>query len=167
MEFTARKTAAFSGGRFVGILDEQQSFALNLINNDIRLAVVPCDSDGTHYTIGLKSTKGGVKLKVNNGVPELNVSFKANAQIQGAKKVLDPDGVKNDDVVKPEILKATADEIRDRMQSLIDLCAKENCDLLGVRELLHKYNYKYYDAFKDDVLTRMKINYDIKIQSVN
>ena len=104
---------------------------------------------------------------MNNGVPELNVSFKANAQIQGAKKVLDPDGVKNDDVVKPEILKATADEIRDRMQSLIDLCAKENCDLLGVRELLHKYNYKYYDAFKDDVLTRMKINYDIKIQSVN
>ena len=40
MEFTARKTAIFSNGKFKGILDEQNSFALAVIEDEIRLAEI-------------------------------------------------------------------------------------------------------------------------------
>ncbi len=167
MEFTARKTAVFTGGKFAGILDEQQSFALNILKNEINLAVIPCDADGIHYTVGLKSAKGGTKLKVNDGVPELTVSFKAKAQIQGAKIVLDPQSVMGDDSVKPSILEAANEEVIARVESLIKHCSETDCDVLGVRELLHKYNYKYYEAFKDDILTRMRVSYKVDVQSLN
>lgn len=167
MEFTARKTVVFADGKYVALLDEQQSFALNLIKNKIRLAVVPCDTQDTHYTLGLKGAGGTVKFKINNGVPEMTVSFKANAQIQGARRVLDPDSVMFDDIVKPEVLDACEKEILSRFESLVEVCVENDCDLLGVRQLLHKFHYKYYDAFKDSVLKRMKVIYDIKIESLN
>ena len=54
-----------------------------------------------------------------------------------------------------------------RFDNLLKVCAESDCDLLKVRELLHKFNHKYYDAFKDDILTRVKVNYKIDIQSIN
>lgn len=167
MEFTARKTAVFAGGKFAGILNEQQAFALNILKNEIRLAVVPCDAGGIHYTVGLKSTSSKEKLKIVDGVPELTLSFSAQAQIQGAKIALEPESVMSDDTVRDDILKATEDEIRSRLESLVNTCVEEDCDVIGVKGLLHKFNYKYYETFKDDILARMKVNYDIKIVSLN
>lgn len=167
MEFTARKTAAFSRGEFVGILDEQQSFALDIMQDGIRLAVIPFDSGGVHYTLGLKNTKADVKLKVNKGVPELTLKFGAKAQIQGKATVLRPESIINDDVIRPEVLKSAEEEIKLRLEQLIKTCAEGDCDLLGAKELLYKYNAKYFEAFNKDLLTRMKVKYDIKIVSVN
>ena len=167
MEFTARKTAVFSDGKFVGILDDRQAFALNVLKSKMNLAVIPCDLDGIHYTMGLKDTSGGAKLKVKDGVPTLTLSFQANAQIQGARVVLDPKKIKYDDEVKPALLKMAEDEVKSRFENLIDLCTQLDCDLICVKGLLHKHNYKYYEAFKDDILTRMNVEYKIKIKSLN
>lgn len=167
MEFTARKTAMFSGGKFAGILDEQQAFALNVIKNEIRFAVVPCDAEGVHYTIGLKNVDGGAELKVKDGVPNLTISLKAKAQVQGKKAVMEPESVMMDDVVQPEVLKAAEEEIKTRMGNLIKTSIETDCDVLGVKALLHKHNYKYFEAFKDDILTRMNVEYKIAIQSLN
>lgn len=166
-EFTARRTAYFADGKFKGLLDEEQSFTLDIINNDIRLAVLPFNHGDTHYTLGLKNTDGGINLKVKNGVPELTFSFKAKAQVQGVKKSVTPENSANDDIVPKEVLKSAEEEMQKRFDNLLKVCAESDCDLLKVRELLHKYNHKYYDAFKDDILTRVKVNYKIDIQSVN
>ncbi len=167
VEFTARRTVIFADGKYAGILDESQSFALDVLKNDLRLAVMPFDSDGIHYTIGMKNAKSSIKLKVNNGVPELTMSFKAKAQIQGKKKTLDPKDVPTDDAVKETVLKDAEKELENRLSNLVEICKETGCDLLGARNLLYKHNNKYYDAFKDDLLTRMKVNYKIDIQSAN
>ena len=167
MEFTARKTALFSRGEFVGILDEQQSFALDILQDEIRLAVIPVNSGDVHYTLGLKSTKADTKLKVNAGVPQLTLKFSAKAQIQGKASVLDPSSTANDDVVSPEVLKSAEEEVQKRLEALVKVCAESDCDVLGVKELLYKYNHKYFEAFDNDILTRMQVKYEIKINSVN
>lgn len=167
MEFTARKTAVFTGGKFAGILNDQQSFALNVLRNEIRLAVVPCDSEGVHYTLGLKNVKSDIKLRVKEGVPSLTLGFKANAQIQGARKIMQPESVMLDETVKPEVLEAVENEVKSRMQSLLEHCVENNCDLFGATKQLYQYSTKYFDAFKDDLLSRMQVEYKIDIQSVN
>ena len=167
VEFTARQTAIFSKGKFAGILDERQAFALNMLSNDIGFAVVTCDVGETHYTMGLKEVSGGVDFKVKKGVPTLKISFKAKAQVQGAKKVMVPEDVIFDDVLSPEIIKATEGALKERFSKLIDTSIQTDCDLLGVKKQLHKHNYKYYDAFKNDVLTRMKVEYEIDVKSLN
>ncbi|MDE7453378.1 MAG: Ger(x)C family spore germination C-terminal domain-containing protein [Clostridia bacterium] len=167
VEFTARRTVYFADGKFAGILDESQSFALNILQNDIRLAVLPFDAEGTHYTIGMKNAKGDIKLKVKNGTPELTLSFKAKAQIQGRRGTLDPKSVPLDDAVKKSVLDGAKTEIENRFENLVKVCAETNCDLLGAKNLLYKFNSKYYEAFNKDILTRMKVNYKVDIQSIN
>ncbi len=167
VEFTARKTAVYSNGEFKGILDEQQSFALSALQNDIHLAVLPCDADDVHYTLGMKNVSGGVKLKVNEGVPELTVSFKAKAKINGARKKLDPHQIIFDDVVSDSVLKGAEEELKTRFSDLIETCREADCDILGIKEQLYKGEEKYYEAFKDDILTRMQIKYEVEVGSID
>lgn len=167
MEFTARKTAIFSNGEFKGLLSPQQSFALAMIEDEIRLAVLPCDANGIHYTMGLKNIDCGIKLNVENGVPKANLSFSAKAQIQGARVVVDPRTTANDDIVPDDILKGAEEEMRQRFSGLIEVIRTSDCDVLGIKEKLYKFNTKYFDAFKDDILARMEVEYQIDIQSVN
>lgn len=167
MEFTARRTAIFSDGKFKGLLDERQSFALAVLENDIRLAVLPCDAEETHYTVGLKNVDGGLSLKVESGRPKLKISFKASAQIQGARVIVTPDQTARDDVVPASVLEGAKLEMQDRFSQLLDVCREKDCDILGVKELLYKYNAKYFDAFVGDILTRADVEYDVNIISVN
>ena len=166
MQFVARKTAIFSDGEFITVLDENQTFALNLLNDDIRLAILPCMANDTQYTLGLKQVKSSVDLSVKDGVPELKIGVKAKAQIRGAQVVLDPKWTLFDDVVKESVLKGGEDELKARMQKLVDSCVEGNCDVLGAVKKLNKTNNKYYEAFKDSLLKRMKVSIDVKIKSV-
>ncbi len=166
-DYTARKTAIFKNGKFAGILDDKQSFALDILKNDVQLAVVPCKADGLSYTLGLKNASGKVKLSVKEGVPEFKLSFKAKAHIRSVTKAGEPEETARDDNVPEGVLKACQGEIEERLQSLIDAIKTSGCDVLGAKEQLYKYNFKYYEAFKDTLLERMKVVYDIKIESVN
>lgn len=167
VEFTARKTAIFSGGKFVGILDERQSFALDILKNDIRLAVLPCTAEQKHYTVGLKNTDGGVSLKMKEGVPCVTLSFKAKAHVQGVREEVDPEQTARDDLVPAEVLEGARKEIEERMQSLIEILRQTDSDLLGLRQLLHKYHNKYFEGLSADLLPRMQVEYNVQIKSVN
>ena len=167
MEFTARQTAIFQGGKFAGILNERQAFALNAIENNVSIAVIPCLVGDVNYTIGLRNLKAGVDFDIKDGKPKLTVNCKAYAHIQGAKKVMLPEEIPGDDVVRPEVLEAAKQAVEERFKNLIELSAETGCDLLGIKKLLHKYHYKYYEAFKDDILTRMAVEYKVNIHSNN
>lgn len=167
VEFTARRVAYYSNGKFKGILDERQSFALAVLKSDIRLAVLPCDADGVHYTLGLKNVNGGVGLKVEEGVPEITISLSATAQIQGARVKVDPKKTVDDDEVPEAVLKGATEELEKRMSDLFETCKEKDCDILEIKALLYKKNNKYYEAFKDDILQRAKVNYKISVVSVN
>lgn len=167
VEFTARKTAIFRDGMFAGILDENQSFALDILKNEIRVAMLPCEAEGKHCTMALKDVGGDVSLKVDKGVPKLMIKLDAKARIQGAGEKVDPAKTVKDDIVSQEVLKATEQAVKERIEQLIAVCKESGCDLLGAKEKLYKFNFKYYDAFKENLLDRMKVEYNIKIESAN
>ncbi len=73
----------------------------------------------------------------------------------------------SDDVVSASVLDGAKAEMRARFEGLINVVRETNSDLIGVRELLYKKNYKYFEAFQNDVLQRMTVAYDIKIDSVS
>lgn len=166
-DYSARKTVMFKNGLFVGILDDKQSFALDIIKNEVHIAVVPCEYDGLNYTLRLKDASGGVGLSVENGVPKLMVSFKAKAQINGVTEASEPQKNSRQASVPPEVLNACKEELQSRLQSLVEKFTECDCDVLGAKELLFKYNNKYYDAFKDDLLTRMQVEYKIDVGNIN
>ena len=117
--------------------------------------------------MGLRGAKGSIDFKVDKGVPKLTVKFKSAAQVQGAKKIMVPENVIYDDVVSAELLKATEAALEERFRNLVETSIKTDCDILGVKKQLHKHYYKYYEAFKDDILKRMQVEYKIDVKSLN
>ena len=85
----------------------------------------------------------------------------------GAKKVLDPLSVVNDDVVKKEVLEGATEELKKRFENLIEISRKTGCDMLEIKNQLFKFNHKYYEAFSGDVLNRMQVEYKIDLKSTN
>lgn len=166
VEFITHRAVLFSRGHFKGVLDDKESFALAVLINKIRVAVLQCDAEEVHYTLGLKNVDSGVKLKVKNGVPEVTVSFKAKAQIQGVREVVDPKKTNEDDEIPTYVLKAAEDEMQNRFSALIEKCVQTDCDVLGLKEQLHKFDNKYYEAFKNDLLSRISLKCEVSIKSV-
>ena len=165
-EFTCRTTAVFNGGKFVGVLSEEQAFALNLIRRGVRYAIVNTNSEGLNYTIGLKNTGGGAKISVNGGKGKLVITFKANANLQTSESNQAASGRSDSHLVDDNILNSVTDTVKERMRSLEAFCRENNCDLFGAAQLLRAFNYDYYKEVKDNVLSDLDIDYDIKISSV-
>lgn len=165
-EFTCLTSAAFAGGRFVGVLTEEQSFALNLLRSDLRLAVISAEYDGENYTVGLKNNSCTAKIGVEGGAPVLKIKYRALANVQSAESRPAAEGSANSHLVSDGVLKAVADAIEERMSSLEDFCVQSGCDLLGAEKLLYQHFYSDYLSFKGRVLSVLKVEYDIKIESV-
>lgn len=167
VEFTAKRTAIFNNGYFAGILDEQQAFALNILKNEIRLAVLPCNTDKYHYALGLGKADGGIAVKVVDGIPEVTLSFKAYGQITGIKKPVDFKETVQDDNLSPEILEAANKAIEERLSSLMEVCKQTDCDFLGIKEAIFKRNYCCFEELESTALQKMHINYKVNVKSRN
>lgn len=167
VEFTARKTAIFRNGMYAGTLDDQQSFALDILKNEIRLAVLPCDTEKFHYTLGLGNAGGGISLKIENGEPKLKLSFSAGAQIAGVKKPVDPPETANDDNLTPDIIQSAEKVLKERLLSVVQVSKDTDCDFLGIKTLLYKFHSKDYASLKDSLLSRLQVETEVKIVSAN
>lgn len=164
-DFLCTQTAYFNGGKFVGLLDEEQAFALNLLSNEVRRAIVGCSTEENYFTLGLKNCDGGISLQVKEGKPRLTLQFTAVAKVLDVNKAnLPEEAIKQESTAK-DVLKACEDKIRARFESLLDAIVGNDCDILGVRNLLYKYCYKDYEKFKDTLLSEMQTEYRIQIVS--
>lgn len=166
VEFTCLTTAAFTGGKFIGVLTEDQAFALNLVRSNIRLAVVNAEFDGKNYTVGLKNNSCALRIAVEGGVPVLRIKYRALANVQSSESRPAAEGSANSHLVSGGVLKAVADTVEGRMNSLIDFCVESGCDLVGAEKLLYQRFYDEYQSFKGRVLQSLKVEYDIKVESV-
>lgn len=167
VEFTARKTAIFNNGRFAGILNDHQAFALNILEYEIEHAVLPCDTAEYHYTLGLGQNSSGIDVKIVDGIPEVTLKFSAYGQVVGLKKPVEPKETTKDDKLSPEIIEAANKTVEERFASLIDVCRQTDCDFLGIKEQIFKFHYRYFEDLKDDALQKMRVKYKVDIQSRN
>ena len=166
-EFTCRTTAAFFSGGFIGVLDEEQAFALNLMRSQIRLAIVNAVYEGVDYTVGLKNNSCTMQMAVEEGAPVLTVRYRALANVQSSKSRPAAEGSANSHLVDEGVLRAVSGEIEERMRSLESFCTQNGCDLFGAERMLYQRFYSDYQLLKGGVLPVLKVKYDIKISSVH
>ncbi|MBE7088495.1 MAG: hypothetical protein E7370_03120 [Clostridiales bacterium] len=164
-EFTCRKTAVFNDGNFVGILSEEQAFALNLIKNKVRLAIVSVDADGKSYAVGLRNTQSGTGLKFENNIPVFSYSFKAKARVQDVTEKATAKKLAQSDNMPQTVLDATQGAVKSALTALTDFCKQNNCDLVGAKQNLYKYNNSRFKEYESDLIQKMLVGYEIAIKS--
>jgi hypothetical protein len=163
-EYSCSQTVIFRDGKYCLTLDDEQAFALNLLRNEIRHTFVTGVTQGEGYTLGLRSCKGKVGLKVEGGVPKLTLGFKGRAQIKDLTKASSPQK-SADRVVSEQILQNAQDTLKGYFEKLVDVMRETDCDLLGVKQLLYRFHYNSFLAFGDTLLQQMQVEYDFTITS--
>lgn len=163
----AAQRRPFLAGGFIGVLDEEQAFALNLMRSQIRLAIVNAVYEDVDYTVGLKNNSCTMQMAVEEGAPVLTVRYRTLANVQSSKSRPAAEGSANSHLVDEGVLRAVSGEIEERMRSLESFCTQNGCDLFGAERMLYQRFYSDYQLLKGGVLPVLKVKYDIKISSVH
>lgn len=167
--FNAARTALFYEGKLVGILDEDESLAFNLAYNSIRLATLQVSVDDAVYALSLKDVKGGIKLKMDGGMPALNVSLEATAQTadyseSGENTIGDLARYRK---VKESVLREAEKSLKENLLSAFEKARDGKCDLFEVADKLQKYQPRYHNAYRDVILDRVSPSFSVKIKEVS
>ncbi|MGN0813104.1 MAG: Ger(x)C family spore germination C-terminal domain-containing protein [Candidatus Coproplasma sp.] len=163
VEFFCGKTAVFTDGILAGILSEEQAFAFNLLNGDIRRTYVACGEGQKTVTISVRDCKGGISLKVEKGVPVLKLSFSAAAKVQDDKTKRDKQ--RGEEETSKEVLRLGEDTIKGFMEGLYAYTRDIHCDVLGAKDLLYKKQNKYYQTLNENLTKTLTVVYEVKLRS--
>jgi Ger(x)C family germination protein len=152
--FNAAMTAVFYEGKEVGLLTEEESFAFNLVSNHIRLATVEVPYEGQIYALGLKNIKGSLCFTMQNNVPTLEITLRANAQTTDTSRAESIEEVTQYLSVPKGVLRETEKLLTDSLLSAFESCRAVRCDLFEVVNKLKKCESRYYGSYKDIILER-------------
>lgn len=163
-ELTCNKTAVFKGGLCAGILDETQTFGLNLLFNDVKHAFMESGEGEDLHVLGLRNCKGGVDLKFENGSPVIQFKFSSSVKVQDRDKGFALEEEKSSRV-GDDILTGGEKTLSKAFQNLYETSAATDCDFLGIKDLLYKKFYDKYDQFSKTVLSGATVVCDVKLKS--
>ncbi|MGN0804480.1 MAG: Ger(x)C family spore germination C-terminal domain-containing protein [Candidatus Coproplasma sp.] len=163
VQFDCGRTALFNRGVFCGVLEKEQAFAFNLINGEIRRAFVGFGDGEDAKTLGIKNCKGKASLEIENGVPVIKLSFSANAQLQDTREIGEKQSA--NPAVPQEVLRLAEDTIKKRMEDMVNYSNGLDCDLVGAKDLLYKYHFRYFETLKEAVPKKATFVYEIKLKS--
>jgi hypothetical protein len=163
--FYCRKTAAFVRGKFVGVLSEDQSLALNLIKNDVKRAILPVSAQGVTSSLAFKNNKGKASIQTRQGSPTLVLSYQAVARIQDQNTSSSPVEQAKGDLVSAEILTAAETAITEQLKSLTSFCVNYDCDLFGAKTMVYRFANSYYPSLQKNFFAHLPVEYQVHIVS--
>ncbi|MDE7087277.1 MAG: hypothetical protein K2O67_03695 [Clostridia bacterium] len=163
-ELVCNKCAVFSNGYFKGVLPIEQTFALNLLFNDVRHAFVETGEGEQGKVLGLRDCKGSVDLKIENGAPVVNFKFNAVVKVQDEENGFSPEKIKQPEV-KEEVLNQGEKSICTLFEELYNSVRTLDCDVLGLRTQLYKKFNDRYNQYADVLLNNATVTCEIKLKS--
>lgn len=158
------RTALFSAGKIVAVLSEEESFALNLLDGNLRTATLNVAVEENKFSLGLKSIRGDIRTEIKDGLPVATISFSARAQINDDSSPQDVRSLTDSLRVPPEALQAARSALRDRFAALTKRAKETNCDFLHFVDRLKKKSPRLYRVYKNDFLARIEPKIEVKIE---
>ncbi|GHI01097.1 Ger(x)C family spore germination protein [Neobacillus kokaensis] len=160
--------AAFKQDKLIGWLNERESKGANYITNKVHSTIVsiPCTRDGM---LGIEVVRSKTKVSgsVKNGVPKMNVSVQAEANV-GEVECSEVDLSKKDTIA--ELESKTEEDIKRKIEAAITKAQADfKTDIFGFGEVIHREDPKYWNQYKmkwneEFVELPVKVDVDIKIR---
>ena len=164
--FSAEETALFVRGKRVATLTEEETFAVNCVQNKLRLASYSVAQNEGYCTLSIKNNAVKTKLRIGkDGRASFDVSVTLSAgllddssaeKLYNAKDVGDvPDGV----------FASAEKRLSAQIENAFEKCKKAQCDLFRLRDTQQKYQPSKAD-FSATLLQNTTITTRIKFRNV-
>lgn len=161
--FFASETALFSRGIMVGKLNARQTFALAAVKQKLRLAPYGTENAGSKYTL---------LVKKNSPKRELHIDERTQTSLKIRLKIV----AGEDDVSTPHtvtelgsvgkipraVFDAAEKNLREEIESVFETGKQCECDVFDAVKLLKRRERDYYPAYKNDLLSRLSLDVEVK-----
>ena len=165
--FDASQTAVFFEGKRVGILNKEQSFAMNLAINSIRQATLEVPFEDKVYALYLTGVGAEIDFRIDNNRPLLNVNIKATARNSDCDFPLSLEEIATPNEVKKEVLQEAEKILEQNLASVFETCRAVKCDIFEVLDKLQKFERNYHSAYKDVILDRVIPSFEVTVSDAS
>ena len=165
--FKANQTSLFLNGISVQTLTKDETFAFASVKTKLKLAPYTVAANDKFYTLTIKHNNPKIKLSVEkNGTIKLDISVSLVAGIADFSKAEDENEISDAGDIPSGVFAAAERTLKEQIERTFDKCRQSKCDLFGLTDLLRKYDNKYYEALKNDLMDRTTLSVAVRFQSV-
>ena len=161
--FTATETALFADGVYKGKLTKDETFAFLCVNGGVRLAAFDVDYGGVTYTLTIKKSKAKIKFYVDDfAAPHLNVQLDIVAGLQDMSSSQTIVEIAAPEKTKQAVLEEAGKKLKRLVHSTFEKSRAYECDLFGAEKRLQKFERKYFNAYRENLLDRVLFYADVR-----
>lgn len=163
-ELVCNRCAMLSNGYCKGVLPTEQTFAFNLLTNDVKHAFVESGEGDKRCVLGLRNCDGGVSVEIKGGKPILKAKFSATVNVQDSELGFSPDRAA-ETKIPDDILRQGEQTIEGLIQSLFASAKKAGSDIFGAQDKLYKFHHSQYENHERDFLENLGLQCTVKLKS--
>lgn len=162
--YYADRTALFSEGKMVAILNPEQTFAYSLLQGNVFAGTMTAEDKGKPVTLSILADDGGISLDVKNK-PKATLSLDLKIRLFN-RGVPSPIEDISDIQISPEITENATAILEGYLNDLWNTCKTSGCDLFNLKRSLYRSSLKKYAEWKDTLLETVDCELAVKIQTV-
>lgn len=164
--FSASETALFLDGKRVGKLTQEETFAFNAIENELRLAAYTVENEGKYCTLSVKRNSPKRKFTLGeNGQPTLKIQLSMTAGLLDDSSAITNEVADAGDVPNGAF-QAAEKRLAAQIHSTFDKCRACGCDLFKIIESIQKKEHKHLSALKDSALENSILEVSVRFRNV-
>lgn len=165
--FSAGETALFVGGKRVGLLSKEETFAFNAVKHELRLAAYSVETENAACTLTVKRNDKTTKFSVGkDGRATLKINLTLSAGLLDYSKALPLESVTDIGDVPEGVFALAEKRLTGQIITTFEKCRACGCDLFGVSERLYKYENSRFEELKDTVLQTAIADVSVKFRNV-
>lgn len=167
--FDAKKTALFYKGIKVGEMNETSTLAYNMLNdrfiettleiNDVEVS----ETDTHNFLLTVKRCTPSFKVKATNDGIDVLINVDLYVKIADQDSESSDSTMQKNPPLLPQVKLKAEEKIKSWFLDIIEKSINTNCDILKIKQHLYRYNYKYYDLYKDDCLSYIKPTINVSV----
>lgn len=161
--FDATTTALFKDGIKVGELNDSLTLAFNLLTKNGNETLLEVNQvDGVDYLLTILSNKHKTKLVADNDGVNLSITLDLYCKISDRNATSNNTDGQNEQLSEKLIQKAKA-ELETQLKELVMTEIQTECDFLGLKEKLYRFNHPYYARYKDNLFSVIKTDISVSV----
>lgn len=165
--YSASETALFFDGIMTGRLDRNETFALCMVREKLRLASYSLEHAGCDYALQIKANKPKIKFSVDkNSKSKLQIKVDVTAGIRDISSPQTVTELLTGGNIPKAVFKEAQDKLKREISSVFEKSRKCKCDVFGAAERLQKFETAYYSAFKEDILDRLEFSAEVTFKAL-
>lgn len=162
--YKGEETALFQGGKMVGLLSREETFAFALAKGQVFAGTFTAEEKGKPVAVSVLTNDGGVALDTKtNPKAQLSVEMKLRLYNRGVPAPVNDIA---EQTMSDELLKNAEEVVRGYLSSLVAACKSADCDLFELKTQLYRSSRERYAEWKELVPSAIETEIKTKITKV-